>query len=298
VYFVLMAGLLALLCGNALVSRLKRPKPWFTYSMTRLDQGAYDQLAKRPGWAQSVLTMADKVPLAGLVSRPPRPDAPWVLFFPGNDATQLARGQRLLEQIRAEHPWGLFLYATRGYDASSGTPSPEAYASDAQQVLTTVMRENGIAPAQVHLVAFSLGGYSAFHALNQAAKLGHKPQTLSLLASVARVAMVRRNFLERFATGDIYDVLPLLGEIPGPVLVVQGTADEAFGERRQDKLLAERLGDRGRYLEVPGVGHGALLESPIAISAVRAMIEAHSATTASEPAVRQQARVPTDASNP
>jgi pimeloyl-ACP methyl ester carboxylesterase len=67
-----------------------------------------------------------------------------------------------------------------------------------------------------------------------------------------------------------------LPEVPAPVLVVQGSADEAFGDVRQAKLLVEGLGDRARYLELPGVGHNALLESEPAIAAVRAGIESAS----------------------
>jgi hypothetical protein len=81
------------------------------------------------------------------------------------------------------------------------------------------------------------------------------------------------------------------------VLVVQGSEDEAFRERRQDELIVAKLGDRARHLDVPGVGHSALLESPAAIAAVRAMIEANGLTTAFEP--EGETRPPTtDAGKP
>ncbi|HWA77315.1 MAG TPA: hypothetical protein VG937_33500 [Polyangiaceae bacterium] len=275
-YLAIVGSLVVAALGRVGMQRMARPKPWFTYSMSPLSRESYQALAARPGWAESSLRMTDGVSLAGLVSRPAQAGAPWVIFFPGNDSTQLARGQRLLEQIRADNPWGLAVYASRGYDASGGTPSAAAFESDAISVFEAVVREQRVDPSQVHLVAFSLGGYGAARAASHSAKAGKKPGSLSLLASVARIAMVHKNLLASFTTGDVYDLLPSLPEVPAPVLVVQGSADEAFGDVRQAKLLVEGLGDRARYLELPGVGHNALLESEPAIAAVRAGIESAS----------------------
>jgi pimeloyl-ACP methyl ester carboxylesterase len=275
-YLAIVGSLVVAVLGRVATQRMARPKPWFTYSMSPLSQADYGALAARPGWEKSSLRMADGVSLAGLVSRPAQAGAPWVLFFPGNDATQLARGQQLLEQIRADNPWGLAVYASRGYDLSGGAPSAPASASDAISVFEAVVREQRVDPSQVHLVAFSLGGYGAAHVARHSAKAGKKPGSLALLASVAHVAMVHHGWLANFTMGDVYDLLPVLPEVPAPVLVVQGGADEAFGDTRQAKLLVDGLGDRARYLELPGVGHNALLASEPAISAVRASIESAS----------------------
>lgn len=272
-YLAIVGSLVVAVVGRAALQRMARPKPWFTYSMSPLSPAKYEALAARPGWAKSSLRMTDGVSLAGLVSPPTQTGAPWVLFFPGNDAAQLEHGQQLLERIRAANPWGLALYASRGYDSSGGAPGAAAFASDAIAVFEAVVREQRVEPSQLHLVAFSLGGFAAAHAASHAAKSGKKPGSLSLLASVARVAMVQKRWLANFTTGDVYDLLPLLPDVPGPVLVVQGTADEAFGDVRQAHLLVDGLGERARYLELSGVGHNALLVSESAISSVRDAIE-------------------------
>lgn len=282
-YLAIAGSLLVAVLGRVVLLRMARPRPWFTYSMSPLSPADYNALAARAGWAKSSLRMTDGVSLDGLVCRPTQPGAPWVLFFPGNDGTQLAHGQLLLERIRAAHPWGLALYASRGYDSSGGTPDPKSFASDAISVFDNLLREQQLEPSQLHVVAFSLGGFGAAHAVSHAAKAGKKPATLSLLASVARVAMVRNGALAQLTTGDVYDLLPILPAVPAPVLVVQGGADEAFGDLPQGKVIADSLGERARYLELPGVGHNALLESESAISAVRSAIETASKVgTASE----------------
>jgi pimeloyl-ACP methyl ester carboxylesterase len=275
-YLALVGGLVLLFGGLAL-ARKARPRLWFTYTTSPLSPLAYDQLAARAGWAKSQLVMTDGVSLSGLISQPAKSGGPWVVFFPGNDATQLARGQLLLERIRSNHAWGLAVYGSRGYDASGGKPSPAASAADANQVLAALMHEHGLTPSQLHLVAFSLGGYAALSAMKHAAEQHQPVASLSLLASVARIAMVNAGFSGKFGAGDVYDVLPILAQVPGPVLIVQGDADEAFGDVGQGRLLAEGLGERGRYVELKGAGHNSLLENDAAISAARAMIEAHAA---------------------
>jgi pimeloyl-ACP methyl ester carboxylesterase len=275
-FLTLVGGLVVLLAGGVALARKARPRLWFLYATTPLSPAGYDQLAARTGWAKSRLAMGDGTSLSGLVSRPAAADAPWVVFFPGNDATQLARGQLLLERIRGDHAWGLAVYASRGYDASEGIPSPAASAADASEVLSALMRQYQLLPAQLHLVAFSLGGYSALHAMKDAAQQSRPLASVSLLASVARIAMVHAGFWGKFGAGDVYDVLPILPQVPGPVLIVQGDADEAFGDVGQGRQLAEGLGERGRYVQLEGAGHSSLLENDAAISAARAMIEAHS----------------------
>ena len=64
--------------------------------------------------------------------------------------------------------------------------------------------------------------------------------------------------------------------MPAPVLVVQGSADSAFHGPQQGKAIAQALGDRARYLELPGVDHVPLLSTDAALVAVRALIEQRS----------------------
>jgi pimeloyl-ACP methyl ester carboxylesterase len=107
--------------------------------------------------------------------------------------------------------------------------------------------------------------------VGDAARRGASVASLSLLASVENIAMVRPSWLARFDEGDIYEIGPLLDAVPAPVLVVQGGADEALGPE-QGRAIAARLGARGHYIELPGVLHNPLLQNDAAITAVREAI--------------------------
>jgi pimeloyl-ACP methyl ester carboxylesterase len=55
--------------------------------------------------------------------------------------------------------------------------------------------------------------------------------------------------------------------------VLQGTEDEALDGPGQGRAIAAALGARAQYVELPGMGHNALLESDAAIARLRAFIE-------------------------
>lgn len=276
-YLAIAGSLVVAFLGRVVMQRMARPRPWFAYSMKPLDQAGYAALAARPGWAKSSLRVAENVSLCGLVRRPAQRGAPWLLFYPGNDRTQLANAQVLLDRTKGEHDWGLAVYATRGYDCSEGTPEPSTWVSDGIQIFEALVKNEQLEPKQVHLLAFSLGGYAAAHVASHGVSTNQKPGSLSMFASVARIAMVHGDWLSRFTLGDVYDVLPTLSAVPAPVLVLQGSADHTFGGTEQGRAIAARLGERARYLELPGVGHEDILQSEAAISATRALIEAHAA---------------------
>jgi pimeloyl-ACP methyl ester carboxylesterase len=96
-----------------------------------------------------------------------------------------------------------------------------------------------------------------------------------LLAPVDDIVMVPRSFYERLDPGDKFQTRPFLEAIPAPVLVVQGTADEALRGPEQGRAIAAGLGARARYVELPGVGHSALLSDPTVFSTVRDFIDEH-----------------------
>jgi pimeloyl-ACP methyl ester carboxylesterase len=273
-WLVLAVGL-GIVLGAYAVRRFAVPRRRFTYLTGTLSPQAYAALAALPQWSAKSLEVAPGISLHGLVRRPLAPAAPWVLFFSGNDATILATGQKLLERVRDGRDWGMAVYAYRGYDSSDGTPDRDALVADADHVFDALLEEEHVKPADVHVVAFSLGGYLAAHVAGEAAKTGRKVASVCLMASVQDITMLRRSWAAKLALGDTYEIDPLLDAVPAPVLVVQGGADETLGAE-QGRKIAAHLGDRARYLELPGVGHNPLLESDAAIRAVRAMIEASS----------------------
>jgi pimeloyl-ACP methyl ester carboxylesterase len=255
------------------ILRMGQNLPRFVYLCAPLPAAAYDALAARPGWAKSTVSAAEGVSLNGLVRRPARQDAPWVLFFPGNDASQLTAGQQMLERVGAERDWGLAVYSYRGYDSSGGKTAPESLREDGYRVLSDLLVRERIDPARVHVVAFSMGGYAAAAAVGKAARERQVVGSLSLLAPVERMEMIRSVWQGRISMGDIIDSTPLLSDLPGPVLVLHGSNDATL-DVSQGRSIATALGSRARFRELPGVGHLDINENPEAIAAVRAAIDA------------------------
>jgi pimeloyl-ACP methyl ester carboxylesterase len=244
----------------------------FTYLTGQLAPSEYRALASEPGWAEAGLTVAPGIQLRGLVRRPSNASAPWVLYYPGNDATQLRRGQAFLSRLRADRDWGLAVFAYRGYDSSDGVPHVDELAADSAEMLVQLCETEKISLHQINVVGFSIGGYLAVRAVGAMTERKEPPASLSLLASVDDIVMVRRSPWAKLDPGDDLQTRPFLGPIRAPVLVVQGGADETLGGPVQGQAIAKALGDRARYVELPGVGHNVLIETSAAVAAVRDFI--------------------------
>jgi len=206
------------------------------------------------------------------VRRPTHPQAPWVLFYPGNDATQLRTGQDFLDAFAKDLDWGLALFAYRGYDSSDGESKYPLLALDAPNILTEFCAQEHISESRVHLAGFSIGGHFAALASRSANAHGRPAKSLTLIASVSDIAMLPNSRLALLLVGDILETLPILDGIARPVLVLQGSADEALGGPVQGRAIAQKLGDRARYQEFEGIGHQALLLHEPAQAAMRAFI--------------------------
>jgi pimeloyl-ACP methyl ester carboxylesterase len=247
----------------------------FTYLTGALAPAEYQALAARPGWSTANITVAPGIKLMGLVRRPTASNAPWVLYYPGNDATQLRRGQAFLARLSGDQDWGLAVFAYRGYDSSDGVPLIEDLAADAPRILSELCQTEKLTPQRVHVVGFSIGGYLAVRAVDALAAQNAKPASLSLLASVNDIVMVRRSLWAKLDPGDDLQTTPFLSGVPAPVLVLQGDADETLGGAAQGQAIARGLGDRAHYVELPGVGHNVLIETESAIAEVHAFVAAH-----------------------
>ena len=271
-------GLLGLAVIAALLPALGqrffgRSRLRFTYFTGQQSDAAYRELSQKPGWAPSKIEVAPNVRLRGLIRRPSSADAPWVLFYSGNDPSMLATGQRFLTRLAESRDWGLGVYAYRGFDSSDGKAELASLAADAPIIAQRLRAAEKVPAGKLHLVGFSIGGHMAVHAARRLVALGERARTLSLLASVNDIVMLPNVPWQRLSAGDDYQTNPLLGEVPAPVLVAQGTADEAFGGAQQGRDIAKALGARAKYLELEGVGHQGLLESEPALAAVRELIE-------------------------
>ncbi|HYJ07984.1 MAG TPA: hypothetical protein VEX18_03225 [Polyangiaceae bacterium] len=247
----------------------------FPYQSRPLPEATYTRLAAQPGWAKASLEVTAGVSLRGLVRRPTSTAAPWVLFYPGNDESQLERGQSLLIKLGSARDWGLAVFAYRGYDSSGGKSEHALLRDDAPLILAKLCEAQQVPPVRVHLVGFSIGGHFAVHAARAAAGSGKRAASLTLLAPVDDIIMYHPSPWEKLSAGEDYQTRPFLAEVPAPVLVVQGTADEALAGPQQGRDIAKALGERARYVELEGVEHVALLSNPAALDAARQFIESH-----------------------
>lgn len=220
------------------------------------------------GWRPWQVPVGGGVTLVGLARPPQTKAAPWVLFFHGNDGRLLTTGKAFLDRLRAGRDWGTALVAYRGFDGSGGAPAKDTLLVDAQRTLDALVREQGADVRQVHLAAFSMGGPVAVALAAQA-----DVASLSLFAGASELAMLPNVPWQKLLRGDELEMGPALATVrAAKVLVAHGGADATLPVS-QAKEVAQRLGPKATLLEVPGVGHEALLESEPALAAARALID-------------------------
>jgi len=248
----------------------------FPYQSRPIPAAVYDSLAGQPGWSKAELEVAPGIKLNGLLRRPTSAASPWVLYFPGNDESQLERGHGFLSRLGTGTDFGMAVFAYRGYDSSQGKSALPELRADAPEIFAKFCELVGVAPDHVHLVGFSIGGYFSVHAARGAALRGKRAKSLTLLASVDDIVMYHPSPWEKLTVGDDYQTRPLLGEVPAPVLIVQGAADSALLGPGQGRAIAAALGARARYEELPGVDHVPLLKNEQALRLVRDFITEHS----------------------
>ncbi|HEY4304305.1 MAG TPA: alpha/beta hydrolase [Gemmatimonadaceae bacterium] len=263
--------------GLFVVRLVRRPPHRFPYDLSTLSATDYTALTAHPGWEKSTTTVAPRIALNGLRRAPKSPTAPWILFYPGNDGTQLATAQRFIDRVIGDNDWGAAVYAYRGFDSSPGRPNLAAYQRDASAVLDTLVAHEHLTDQQVHIVAFSMGTWFAAAAGAQAARVGKPVASVSLLGALDRMEMVIKGVGAGYRLGDLYETAPFLDALPAPILVVMGAKDEALGVQ-QGRNVARRLGSRAHYVELPNAGHVNLMDHPETADTVRAMIASHSAT--------------------
>ncbi|GEM_PF-552738 len=249
-----------------------RPRLRFPYLGQAQSAAVYQTLAEAPGWKKAEAQVAPGVTLRGLIREPQLLTAPWLLFYPGNDEAQLKHGQAFLNRLAEKRDVGLAVFAYRGFDSSEGRPELVTLAEDAPNILGELCRTQKLSPQQVNVIGFSIGGHFAVHATLSALRQKKPVASLTLLASVNDIVMVRPSLWQRLDSGDDYQTQPLLAAIPAPVLVLQGTTDEALNGPGQGRTIAGALGSRAKYVELEGVGHTALLESEAAFAEIREFV--------------------------
>jgi pimeloyl-ACP methyl ester carboxylesterase len=245
----------------------------FPYLARPIADGAYAALASKPGWSKAQLEVAPGTKLNGLVRRPSSKVAPWVLFYPGNDESQLERGQGFLIRLAGELDLGLAVFAYRGYDSSPGKAEHQAIVDDAPETLAKLCAAEGMPASRVHLAGFSIGGHVSVHAARGAALSGKRAASLTLFAPVSDIVMYQPSRWEKLSPGEDYLTLPLLTDVPAPVLVLQGGGDRTLDHGKQGQAIASALGARAEYREFAGVDHVPLLSYEPALAAMREFVQ-------------------------
>lgn len=245
----------------------------FPYLARPITEGAYAALASKPGWSKAELEVAPGTKLNGLLRRPTSSTAPWVLFYPGNDESQLERGQGFLIRLAGELDFGLAVFAYRGYDSSQGKAEHAAIRDDAPVILSKLCEAVGVPASRVHVAGFSIGGHISVHAARGAALSGKRAASLTLWAPVSDIVMYQPSPWEKLSPGEDYLTLPLLADVPAPVLVLQGGADRTLDHGKQGQAIAHALGARAEYREFAGVDHVPLLSYEPALAVMRGFVQ-------------------------
>ncbi|MBL8754274.1 MAG: hypothetical protein JNK15_13310, partial [Planctomycetes bacterium] len=217
-----LAGLVAVPVAWFVAGKLHR----FAYWIGRPTTAELQSLAT-DGWQLERLAVADDVVLAGLRRAPRASDPRWILFAPGNSQAILAGFRAELDRLFAGHDVGIAFFAYRGFDTSTGTPTPPALAADLLAQWRWLRRQ-GVPAERIEIWGYSLGTPLACQLAAAVADLGENPARLVLLAAGDVIPVMPHGLFGRFRPDDRYDALPSLDKIRCPVAIVHGEADDAL----------------------------------------------------------------------
>ncbi len=224
----------------------------FAYWIGRKTEAEIQAIAT-DGWRFERLRVLPEVTLVGLCRPPAAANARWILFVPGNSQAILPGFRAELDGLRQQRDLGMLFFAYRGFDASGGTPDPEALASDLL-LQWRHLRSLGVPPEQIEIWGYSLGSVLACRLVAAIADDGEVPARLVLLATAERIPVMKHGTFGRFLPDDVFDATPALAAIRCPVEIVHGEADDALpiaGAR----ALAQQLGPRATLHALAGKGH-------------------------------------------
>lgn len=222
----------------------------FAYWIGRKTDAQVAALA-RDGWSVERLEVEPGVKLVGLVRAPRRPDAPWILFAPGNSSAQLDGFQHELDQLLQGQDHGVAFFAYRGFDASDGTPTPAALGADLERQWRW-LRERGVAAERIEIWGYSLGTVLAANLAVAVRKHNETPRRVVLLAAAEHIPVMRAGCCGRFLPDDVFAIDERFRDIP--TVLVHGAEDDALPIAGARALQA-RCGTSATLHELPGRGH-------------------------------------------
>lgn len=217
---------IATLLALALAWWLAGKRHRFAYWIAKKDSLQVQALA-RDGWVVDRLKVAPEVDLVGLVRPPKNPASPWLLFVPGNSTAILDGFQQVLEDLRGEDDVGLAFWAYRGFDASTGTPSPQALIGDLPRQWQR-LKELGARADRTEIWGYSLGSALAPHLAAAMCDAGESPKRLVLLATGVEIPVCPFGWFGRFQSSDRFEGHSVHARVTCPVVVANGSDDQAM----------------------------------------------------------------------
>lgn len=182
------------------------------------------------------------------------PDAPAVLFAPGNAGTRLNRVP--LARELTERGLSVLLLDYRGYAGNPGSPSEDGLARDVRAARAYLLGRGDVDPERLLYLGESLGGGPI-----SALAVEHPPAGMVLrspFVDLAAAGKVHYPFLPvRAMLKDRYPVLENVRALRGvPLVVVYGSSDRVI-PAEQSRAVAQA--GRGVAVEVPGADHNDLV---------------------------------------
>jgi pimeloyl-ACP methyl ester carboxylesterase len=216
---------------------------------------ALPALAKAHGYVLRTLDVAPHVRLLGILRMPSSDQAPFVLFFPGNSVRQLAASLPALEAMRAGRDAGFMAFATRGFDGSTGIPSPSALESDARAQFAYVRGMLHVQAQPLVVIGYSIGSGIALRLAAELSRAQAPPAAVVLLSPYWTLALGPASPFELLLPSEHYRVADIAADLKSPVLVVAGDQDEALPVAAHARPLVRALPAGTQYWELPGRNH-------------------------------------------
>jgi pimeloyl-ACP methyl ester carboxylesterase len=239
-----------------------------------LSKADLGRLTSAPGWQEERVRTGDRLALVGLSRPTDDANAPWLLFYGGN-AMGLAAGQDILSLMAGDAPWGLAVFAYRGYDGSGGRPTEKNLHADAISHVAHLAQYHAVGTDRLVLVGQSLGTGIAARLAATLAQRGSPPAGVALLSPYTSIAQVFDDQVPIVPVGwvapDPYRTDRLVHEIEGDVLLIHGSEDSLI-RVEHSRRLAEAFGSRAEYLELEGRRHSDLWDDPRTVAAIRRLV--------------------------
>jgi pimeloyl-ACP methyl ester carboxylesterase len=273
----LVGVLAAVLIGSAVCAASyieHRNRGRFHYDLGPADPALPD-LARAQGYTVHEVDVAPGARLRGVIRPPRHPNDPFVLFFPGNAATQLAVTLPILEGLRANGSAGMATFAYRGYDGSTGRPSVETAPSDARAALDYLRVTFDVSPKRLVIVGYSMGSGTALRLGAELAATSQPPAAVILLSPYWTLELAPSSARGALLPTETYVVEDVIPRVTFPVLVIAGALDEALPVELHAHALMRALGARAEYWELPKADHHDYLGDPALLQRTAAFAWSH-----------------------